>query len=124
MANKKILIVDDDKFLLDIYSTKFRAAGYAVDIAMNGNEAIEKITASSYAFILMDVAMPVLSGFETLEKLKEQKLIGKSPIIMLTNAARPEELERGEKLGTKGYVIKSQHTPSEVVKIVEEIVSK
>ena len=125
MDKKKILIVDDDKFLLDIYSTKFRAAGYEVDMAMNGIEAIEKIkTAPYYNFILMDVAMPALSGFEALEKLKELKLIQKFPIIMLTNAARTEELEQGDKLGAKGYVIKSQHTPSEVVKIVEEIIKK
>lgn len=125
MATKKILIVDDDKFLLDIYSTKFRSAGYEVEIVMNGNDAIDKIKeASDYAFVLMDVAMPVLGGFETLEKLKEMKLLDKFPVIMLTNAARSEELERGDKLGAKGYVIKSQHTPSEVVKIVEEIIKK
>lgn len=125
MTAKKILIVDDDKFLLDIYSTKFRGAGYEVDIAPNGDDAIDKIKeAENYEFILMDVAMPVLGGFETLEKLKEMKLLDKFPVIMLTNAARPEELEKGDKLGAKGYVIKSQHTPSEVVKIVEEIIKK
>ena len=124
MDKKKILIVDDDKFLLDIYSTKFRTSGYDVDIAMDGKEAIEKITAAdAYSFVLMDVAMPVLGGFETLEELKEKKLLGKFPIIMLTNAARTEELERGNKLGAKGYIIKSQHTPSEIVKIVEKIIS-
>ena len=125
MDKKKILIVDDDKFLLDIYSTKFRAAGYEVEIAMDGKEAIEKIAATdSYGFVLMDVAMPVLGGFETLEELNQKKLLGKFPIIMLTNAGRTEELERGDKLGAKGYVIKSQHTPSEIVKIVEKIVSE
>jgi len=124
MENKKILIVDDDKFLLDIYSTKFRASGYDVEIASNGNDAADKIKDNSFAFVLMDVAMPVLGGFETLEKLQEMKLIDKSPVIMLTNAASPEELERGDKLGAKGYVIKSQHTPSEVVKIVEKIISE
>lgn len=123
MTAKKILIVDDDKFLLDIYSTKFRNAGYEVDIAMNGNDAIDKIKDSNdYNFVLMDVAMPVLSGFETIEKLKEMKLFDKFPIIMLTNAARTEELDRGDKLGVTGYVIKSQHTPSEVITLIESII--
>ena len=122
--NKKILIVDDDKFLLDIYSIKFRASGYDVDIANNGSEAVEKIKGeTSYAFVLLDVAMPVFDGFEALEQLEKDKLMDKCPIIMLTNSGRAEEIERGNKLGAKGYIIKSQHTPSEVVKIVERIVS-
>ncbi len=85
MDHKKILIVDDDDFLLDMYAMKFREAGFLVDIAKNGEEALNKAKEVQPDVVLLDVVMPKMDGFEVLRTLKQNAIIPNALIFILSN---------------------------------------
>ena len=116
---KSILLVDDDEFLLDMYSLKFREEGFAIDIASSGQQALDKIRKGVFSVILLDIVMPALDGFEVLQQLKKENLALSSIIIILSNLGQKEDIERGMQLGANDYVIKAHFTPREVVEKVK-----
>lgn len=127
MADKKykILITDDDEFLLDMYSLKFRTAGYQVEVAKSGEAALEKIRAGlEVDAVLLDVVMPGADGFETMKIIKKEKLLPKAVFVFLTNLGQKEEVEKGMRLGADDYIIKAYFTPTEAMKKVEEALKK
>ena len=120
--NKKILIVDDDKFLLDMYSIKFSEHGFTVDTALSADEALAKFEAGFQpAIFLVDLIMPGMDGFQLIEKLKEKGAAKSAAIVILSNLGQKEDIEKGLGLGADGYIIKASATPSEVVAKVTEI---
>lgn len=124
---KRILIVDDDEFLLDMYSVKFREAGFEVDFATEGLTAKEKMKKHRYDAILLDIVMPEIDGFALLKDLRQEKgniNIKDTLIVYLTNLGQREDIEKGLALGVDDYIIKAHFTPSEVVKKVEELLKK
>lgn len=112
----KILLIDDDKFLLDMYSMKFKKAGLEIDTSSNSLSALDKIRSNKYDIVLMDIIMPGMDGLELLKKIRDEKLISESTIIMLTNQA--DDFEKAKELGVDGYIIKATTIPSEVVEQV------
>ena len=115
--NLKILLVDDDRFLLDMYLLKFKKSGLEIDTASNGTTALEKIkSGTQYDIILMDIIMPGMDGLELLKTIRDQKILPNSVIIMLTNQADDEE--KAKAIGVDGYIIKATTIPSEVVEKV------
>ncbi len=119
---KKIFIVDDDEFLLDMYAVKFRESGFNIDIATSGVEALEKIkNGLTPDVMLLDIVMPGMDGFELLKNIKKDSLIPSTAVIILTNLGQKEDVEKGLSMGVKDYVIKAHHTPSEVVAKVKKV---
>ncbi len=122
--NKKILIVEDDPFISDMYATKFQMKGYMVGLAKNGREAMEEIKKEKPDIILLDVLMPRMDGYEFLEKFKKKKEFGNIPVIILTNLGQKREVEKGLSLGADDYIIKAYFTPKEVVEKVENLLNR
>lgn len=120
---KKILIVDDDKFLLDMYSIKFTENGCKVMTALNGDEALRLLAEGEIkpGICLVDVVMPGMDGFELIQKIRENYDHNCS-VIVLSNLGQKEDVEKGLKNGADGYIVKASATPSEVVAKVGEIV--
>ena len=113
----KILLIDDDHFLLDMYSLKFKKSGLDIDVSASSQAALEKIkSGNKYDIILLDIIMPGMDGLEFLKTLREQKLASTSVIIMLTNQA--DDFEKAKELDIDGYIIKATTIPSEVVEQV------
>lgn len=120
-----ILIVDDDEFLLDMYVLKFKESDYHVEIAKDGNEALEKIRNGITADVVMlDVVMPHMDGFELLRIIKQEKLLPNALFILLTNLGQREDIDHGLKLGVADYIIKAHFTPTEVVRRVDALIGK
>ena len=118
---KKILIVDDDGFLLDMYSFKFSQGNFEVFTAINGNLALEKLREGLKPdVLLMDIMMPEMNGFETLEKINQENLCQDAIRLILSNNNQKSEIERGMSLGASGYIVKANSTPSEVIEKVNE----
>lgn len=115
----KILLVDDDEFLLDMYSMKFKEAGFNIDIASSGQDALDKLVRKSYDIILLDIVMPGVDGFEVLNRMKNDNLGGGVPVIVLSNLGQKEDIDRGLSLGAKDYIIKAHFTPTEVVEKIK-----
>ncbi len=117
-----ILLVDDDQFLLDMYSLKFTNRGHHITTARDGVDGLEHIRGGMLPdVILLDMIMPKMSGLEFLAEFRKAELSPRSLIIMLTNQGQSSEIEAAEKFDIKGYIIKATTIPSEVVNEVEKI---
>ena len=117
-----VLIVDDDKFLLDMYRKKFEREGATVDVAVGSEEALVKLRAGAKPDILiLDIIMPGMDGIELLETIRKEKLVPNSAIIMLSNESDQGKIEKAKSLGIKGYIVKATFIPSEVVEEVLKI---
>ncbi|OHB24230.1 MAG: hypothetical protein A2542_02480 [Parcubacteria group bacterium RIFOXYD2_FULL_52_8] len=124
-AKRKIFIIDDDKFLLDMYALKFTDSQFEVLTSSDANEALEKITAGlAPEAILLDIVMPGMDGFAFLEEFHKRALSPKTVIIILSNLGQKEDIEKGLRLGAQGYIIKASSTPSEVVEKVKQIMTE
>lgn len=120
-----ILIVDDDKFLVDMYALKFTERGFTVETAESGPTALAKIDAGlSPDIYLVDIVMPEMDGFELVQHLKGRSKNKKEVIIILSNLGQKEDVEKGLALGADGYIVKASATPTEVVDKVLEITGK
>ncbi len=115
---KKILLVEDDEFLLRSYKTKFQKFGIEAFVAQNGKEALELTKEMKPDLILLDIVMPVKDGFDFLEEFNALYGVGSVPVIALTNLGQDESIERGKKLGVSEYMVKAHHSMQEVVDIV------
>jgi two-component system chemotaxis response regulator CheY len=111
-----ILLVDDDKFLLDMYSMKFKESGCEVNGIADPAKALESLRGGMKPdIILLDVVMPAMNGFDFLEKVRAEKLVEGTAIVMLSNQGQQEDIDRAMKLGAAGYIIKASSIPSEVL---------
>lgn len=116
---KKIFIVDDDKFLLDMYTFKFKEKGFDVVQAFGSVDALNKLKGGIIPdLMLLDIVMPTMDGFELLNIIKSEKLAPDAKVLVLSNLGQPTDIEKGRSLGANGYVIKASATPSEVVERV------
>ena len=111
----KILIVEDDTFLSELLSSKFIRGGYAVAVAKNGEEGLQKTMDEKPNLILLDLTLPKMSGFDVLTKIKEDQSISNIPVIILSNLGQKEDTERGLKLGASDYMIKSQFDIDQII---------
>jgi CheY-like chemotaxis protein len=124
MNKKKILIVEDDNFVAEVYSTKLLEMGHEVLIAQNGEEGLAQVGSSKPDLILLDIIMPVMGGIEMLEELKKNESLKNIPVILLTNVGEKESIQRVRELGVQDYLIKSHFTPAEVIEKIEIVLGK
>lgn len=116
----KVLIVDDDPFISDMYSLKLKEAGFHVDVAVDGRQGLEKIRAGDADVVLLDIVLPMKDGFEVLKTLQAEN-VKHPPIILLTNLGQKEDIDRGLGLGAADYIIKAHFTPTEVVEKIQNL---
>lgn len=121
----KILIVDDDEFLVNMYAAKFAKSGADVEAFKSGEALIERLKSDPKAdIILLDIVIPGLDGVATLQKIRDEKLAETVPVVMLTNQSDEKDISRTSTLGVSGYIVKAAATPSEVVDEVLKIIKK
>src|SRR3990167_8904113 len=119
MDQQRILVVEDDLFLRELYSDILTQEGYKVESAQDGEEALQKIKVGGYDLILLDIIMPKMDGLEVMRQVQANP--PQSPnkcVVFLTNLDKDEEIKTALKLGN-GYIIKSQITPGTLVEKVK-----
>lgn len=122
MSDKKpiILLIEDEEMLANMYETKFKASGYDIHKAMDGEAGLKMAGEVDADIILLDVIMPKLDGFSVLKQLRENAKTKKTPVLLLTNLGQEEDIEKGKNLGATGYLVKANMTPLDVVNKVKE----
>ena len=115
---KKILIVEDDKFLGKMLSKMLEGSNYDISIASSGKEALARASVENPSLILLDIMLPDLDGFDILQSLKNNETTNKIPVVILSNLGQPEDVEQGRKLGVLDYIVKSDFSLDDVVKKV------
>ncbi len=118
---KKILIVEDDKFLRELIVKKLSKEGYDVSEAVDGEEGVKKVKEEKPELVLLDLILPGIDGFEVLSRIKEDPASSVIPVIILSNLGQKEDVERGMELGAIDYLVKAHFTPGEIVEKVRSI---
>ncbi len=116
----KILLVEDEKSIRDLYEIKLTKSGFNVVTADNGGKGWELAQKEIPDLILLDVMMPVMNGFDVLKKLREKAETKDIPVIILSNYGEVDQVTNGFLVGATDYLIKAEHTPSDVVQIINE----
>ena len=119
----KILLVEDDSNLREIYGARLEAEGYKIVAAIDGEEALAIAVKEKPDLIISDVMMPKISGFDMLDILRSTPDTKDVKIIMMTALSQDEDRKRGEDLGADRYIVKSQVTLDDVVTVVHELLS-
>lgn len=121
----KVLLVDDDGFLRDMYSVKFSSSGYDVDAADGAPAVISKLQQGAvYDLVVLDMVMPGTSGVELLKIIKAEFPKQAHCCVFLSNQGQEEDIREATEAGADGYIIKAETIPSEVVKRVEVIMKQ
>lgn len=117
----KVLLVEDDFSLRDIYSARFQAEGFEVVTASDGEEALASAMREHPDLIVLDVMMPKISGFDVLDILRSTPETKETKVIMMTALSQETDRQRGESLGVDKYLVKSQVTLEDVVTSVKQV---
>jgi DNA-binding response OmpR family regulator len=121
----KILLVEDDKLVSDLYIEILRGEGYRVDAVSDGEQAYQKMKGNRYDLVLLDVMLPKLDGIDVLRKLKKEgKLKKNKKIFMLTNLSEEAVKTKGERIEIDKYLIKSSLTPDILVEEIKAALKK
>lgn len=117
----KVVVVEDEFAIQDMYRMKLNLSGFDVKVASNGEEGLDIIKSFEPDLILLDIKMPVMSGDEMLEKLRETEEGAKVRVIILTNISRDEAPHNLRFLNVDRYIVKAHHTPAQVIDIVKDV---
>ncbi|MFH1233177.1 MAG: response regulator [Patescibacteria group bacterium] len=117
----KILLVEDDNFLLSMYATKFELENFVVVMADDGEKGAKLAVKELPDVILLDIMLPKMDGFEVLKQIKANPKTVKIPVILLTNLSQKDQIEKGMALGAVDYLIKAHFMPSEVVDKIKSV---
>lgn len=120
---KKILLVEDNYYLLELYKNAIEGAGYELITAINGEEA-ETLANSSLDLILLDIMLPQKTGADLLRIWRNNDTLDSIPIILLTNLGKEEVIEELFDLGADGYILKSTITPKTLVEEIKTLFTK
>lgn len=120
-GKKKVLLVEDDKMILDMYTLKFTQEGYEVTQAENGKDGLELAKKINPDIVLLDIILPQMDGFTVLKSLKADPKLKDIPVVLLTNLGQDGDVKKGIELGAVDYLIKANFTPSQVVDKVKSV---
>ncbi len=122
-GSKRILIIEDDQFISDMYARVLTKSGYEVDFATEGNNGVAKAKDGKFDVILLDIMMPGKTGIDVLRELRgaDGKGLPESKIIILTNLAQDKSSKEALEAQADGYLIKADVVPSKLVKIIEQL---
>lgn len=116
----KLLIIDDDPYVVRLYQRLFALENYSTEVAADGQDGLHKAKSFKPDLILLDIMMPIMNGLETLQHLKADPETKDTKIIMLTNVGEDSIVEIAQTFGAQDYLVKSNFTPDEVLKKVRQ----
>ena len=119
---KKILLIEDEKLMINLLQKKLIQEKYEVKVALNGEEGLKAMREEKPDIILLDIIMPKMGGFEVMEEMGKDPALKEIPIIIISNSGQPVELDKAKELGAKDWLVKTEFDPQEVVdKVVKQI---
>jgi two-component system alkaline phosphatase synthesis response regulator PhoP len=120
----KILFVEDDSMISDIYEKKFKASGFDVVKASTGGEVLAHLRKQKFDLVLLDLILPEMTGIDVLKKIREDKNIADSKVAIFSNLGEEEHFEEANELGAVAYITKAAYTPSEAVEEIRKLIER
>lgn len=119
---KKILLIEDDFFILDLYKRILQGAGFEVVAAYDGEQGLQMVR-SAPDLILLDIMLPGLNGLQLLKKIKSEKSIQNIPVVLITNLGQSSIIKAAFDLGAQGYLLKIRLKPHDLIEQVNIFLS-
>lgn len=117
---KKILLIEDDKFLATLLVQRLKEENISFDLASSGEEGLDKVRQTPFSLIVLDLVLPGIDGYEVLRQLKGDKELAKIPVIILSNLGQKEEIQRGLQLGSADFLVKAYFDLDQITKKIKE----
>lgn len=121
---KRVLLVEDDEFIRDLYKRQFTLANLSVDAVRTGKEALSILENASYDLILLDIMLPDTNGLDVLKRIKESERTKSIPVVLLTNLGQDSIIQEGFVLGAEDYIIKASHTPDQLIEKIQGLFAR
>lgn len=118
---KKILIIEDEKFLRGLIKHKLTSGGFKVIESVDGEDGLEKVKKERPDLILLDLILPGIDGFEVLSKIKKEPLTAFIPVVILSNLGQKEEIQKGLTLGAADFLVKAYFTPDQIMEKINSL---
>lgn len=115
----KILLVEDEKFIADLYASQLQKNGFEVKTAPDGLTGLQMLSQEEFDLLLLDIMLPGMNGLELLRDWKSKNQNSKMVVLLLTNLGQDAVIKEGFDLGAQGYLIKASYTPDQVVQEVK-----
>ncbi len=119
----KILVVEDEAFIADLYARQLTLAGFSVKVANDGLTGLKLLESEPFDLLLLDIMLPGLNGLELLKQWRAKTPTSTMPVLLLTNLGQDAVIKEGFDLGAQGYLIKASYTPDQVVNEVKNALS-
>jgi len=117
---KKILVIEDDKYLRDLIVEKLKKENFEILEAVDGEVGWKMTNNHHPDLVILDIILPLLNGFDYLEMLRKKPDVAQTQVIILSNLGQPDDIERGKNLGVKDYLVKAHFTPKDLVEKVKQ----
>jgi two-component system sensor histidine kinase and response regulator WspE len=125
MNRERILIIDDDHFLLKIYADRLRKHGFVVEPFCGGKDGIDCFSGDfAPHVVIIDTEMVEMDGFEVLKEIKKRNKNDKLIVVVVSNRGDQEEIKKAIDLGVDSYIVKASITPAELVEVVEQLIDR
>jgi DNA-binding response OmpR family regulator len=121
---KKVLVVEDDKFLANAYKAGFEGEGLEVSLAYDGEEALSMAQELHPDVIILDILIPKMDGFTVLQKLKENSELASIPVIIASNLGQKQDVDKGLELGAVDFIIKSESSVTQILTKIKTVLEK
>ena len=121
---KKILLIEDEDLIRDLYKRQLEQGGITTDAVANGTEGLKALQENNYDLVLLDIMLPDKNGLEVLITMKQDKLTKEIPVVMLTNLGQDSVIKEAFKLGAISYLLKASFTPDQMVQEVQKILNQ
>jgi len=118
-THKRVLCVEDEHFISELYTRALRKAGYDVVVATDGVDGLAKAKTGQFDIVLLDIMLPNIVGTDVLKQLKDPALGLKSKVIITTNLEQKEETRRAIEKQADGYIVKAEVTPKQLVQFLQ-----
>ena len=118
----RVLIVEDELSLRELYSDFLRDSGFSVDEAVDGETATSKINQGDWDILLLDIMLPRLDGMEILHKIKTDKSLNSKPVLIMSNLEDPSIVQKCLDSGAKEFLAKAELTPPDIIKAIERYI--
>lgn len=120
---KKVLLVEDEQFIRDLYTRELTKGGFLVTTAADGQQGLDQLKTNSFDLLLLDIMLPGINGLQLLREYKTQNPSSPTITILLTNLGQEAVIKEGFELGAQAYLIKASYTPEQVVNEVKSVLS-
>lgn len=118
---KKVILVEDDEFIREIYTRQLKLEGIEAVAYANGKDGMAAITQGQVDLVLLDIMLPDTNGLEILKTIKQTETLKQIPVVMLTNLGQDEVIREGFRLGAAGYMVKAAYNPDQIIDEIRNI---